>query len=246
MRCSETFQTHDSKRYNQDIFRNLSSPKFSTRRFLISWIDPRKLRNEQRNRYLKPFVALWCNQASFLDDNGCDRKSAQTRIQSNFKLHQRSWSRTLGDPSKRKLLEFWSTRVRFLIGHEAVVITLCLLGVGILLAGVFPEIPIPPGKYTNLHDLAGDLAFPSVVLSQFLFWRRLRNIRVEEHKDLRFWKGYKNYSLVSAAISLVFLFTLLGTESGSPYVGLAQRLFLAVPLLWIEAIAMGPLCVSRL
>jgi hypothetical membrane protein len=136
------------------------------------------------------------------------------------------------------------------LGHslprsKAVVITLCLFGVGIFLAGAFPETPIPPGRHTNLHDLAGDLAFPSIVFCQFFFWRRIRKIRESEEKGLFFWNHYKNYSLVSAVLSLVCLFVLLGAESGSPYVGLAQRLLLAVPLLWIEVIAITSLRTAK-
>jgi hypothetical membrane protein len=118
---------------------------------------------------------------------------------------------------------------------RGLVIALCLFAVGMFLAGVFPETSIPLGQHTNAHDLAGDLAFPSSIISQFLFWRRLGRTNEVERKMCG--RSYKHYVLASTLTSAAFLIVLFVAESGSPYAGLAQRAFLAVPLLWLEVTA---------
>jgi hypothetical membrane protein len=102
---------------------------------------------------------------------------------------------------------------------KASVVLVVIFGIGVLLAGVFPENYLSGG----LHTLASSAAFLSIIAAQLLVWQGLRR------KD-PVWGRYRTYSLISGLLSLI----LVWFSSSTDYPGAAQRIFLAVPWIWIE------------
>ncbi len=82
-----------------------------------------------------------------------------------------------------------------------------------------------------MHLATSVLAFASVYLCQFLVWRRVGGLDGEER---RVWGRYGAFSLVTGILSVV-LFLGLGAAlmSGSPYLGLVQRVAIAMPWIWL-------------
>jgi hypothetical membrane protein len=111
-----------------------------------------------------------------------------------------------------------------------------IFGVGIVLAGVslllsgaslggsltIPEIP---AYYA--HTVASFIAFFAIIAAQFLTWRAAKR------GDRALWERYEVYSLLSGLLSVILLALFVATLFG-PYQGLAERTFIAVPLIWIE------------
>lgn len=95
-----------------------------------------------------------------------------------------------------------------------------LFGIGIIFAGVFPEDYLSEGP----HTLASSVAFLSIIAAQLLVWQGLRNA------DTTTWGRYRLYSAISGVLSFVFVWF----SSSTAYPGAAQRIFIAVPWLWIE------------
>ncbi len=95
-----------------------------------------------------------------------------------------------------------------------------LFGLGIIGAGVFPEDYLSEAP----HTLASSIAFLAIIAAQLLVWLGLRS------KDTAVWGRYRMYSLASGLLS----FVLVWFSSSTAYPGAAQRIFLAVPWLWIE------------
>ena len=111
--------------------------------------------------------------------------------------------------------------------------TLIVFAVLAASAGFFPDQPNPyPGA---VHVLVSLLAFILVILSQFFLWRRLRHSKDEERAV---WGRYGTFSLVTGVLSIILLGA-FALSFGSPYDGLAERAFVAVPFLWIEVIAIA-------
>jgi hypothetical membrane protein len=102
-------------------------------------------------------------------------------------------------------------------------------GLGIMGAGIFPEdvfFGIP-------HGLVSATAFVSIIAAQLLIWRGLKDT------DPSVWANYRTYCLVSGLLSAVLVIVLnVAISDSSDYQGLAQRAFLAVPLIWVEATAL--------
>jgi len=98
-----------------------------------------------------------------------------------------------------------------------------IFGLGVLFAGVFPE------DYLSgvPHNLVSATAFLTIIAAQLLIWKGLKNA------DNYIWGKYRTYSLISGLLSIVLLLV-LRVAIGGDYQGLAQRLFLAVPWIWIE------------
>ena len=114
---------------------------------------------------------------------------------------------------------------------EATTDSLALFSVLVVVAGFFPDQPNPyPGA---VHAAVSIAAFCFVILSQFLLWRRLRGSTGGERAV---WGRCGTYSLVSGILS-VFLLIAFGSSQGSPLYGAVQRVFVAVPWLWIEVMA---------
>jgi Protein of unknown function (DUF998) len=117
-------------------------------------------------------------------------------------------------------------------GLERVVL---VFGLAIILAGVFlifvgaiPTSDAVPLYYA--HTAASFIGFLAIIVAQFLTWREL------DVSNPREWISYRRFSLLSGILSvfllLVFLFTMT-----SFYQGATEKLFVAVPLIWIEVSA---------
>ncbi len=116
---------------------------------------------------------------------------------------------------------------------EAVSSSLAIFGVLAFSAGVFPDQPYPYPGY--VHSISSIVAFMLVIASQFFLWRRLRRATGEERAV---WGRHGTYSLVSGILSFCLLLVfILGLPQSSPFYGAGQRVFVAVPWLWIGVTA---------
>ena len=77
------------------------------------------------------------------------------------------------------------------------------------------------------YTLTAFIAFFTIIAAQLLTWRSLKN------SDGKTWGRYRAYSLISGLLSLVLLFVFSSTLS-TAYHGATERVFVAVPLIWIE------------
>lgn len=101
-----------------------------------------------------------------------------------------------------------------------------VFALGVFFAGVFPE----DYQSGGLHTAVSATAFLSIIAAQILIWKGLKN----ENDGI--WGKYSKYSLISGILSIIFLVVLrISINDFSDYQGLAQRLFLAVPWIWIGA-----------
>jgi hypothetical membrane protein len=126
---------------------------------------------------------------------------------------------------------------------RAVTVALSIFAWMIFLAGLFPTAPYPyPG---NVHNAVSQIAFLSVMASEFLVWRRLRGFK--NHKERATMRPYGYYSLASGLVSIVCYFLLFIFAGGNPpiFVGLFQRLFLGVIWVWIVVLALKLLRTSQ-
>lgn len=99
-----------------------------------------------------------------------------------------------------------------------------IFGWCVLLAGVFPEDYLSQGP----HNLVSSTAFVTIIAAQLLIWHGLRNA------DDTIWGKYRTYSIISGLLSLILVILLKFTITYAPdYQGLVQRLFLAIPWIWI-------------
>lgn len=99
-----------------------------------------------------------------------------------------------------------------------------LFGLLVMLAGVFPE------DYLSQvpHNLVSAFAFLSIIAAQLLVWKGLKNA------DNSQWGRYRTYCLVSGILSIILLVVLrVAVSADSDYQGAVQRLFLALPWIWI-------------
>lgn len=99
-----------------------------------------------------------------------------------------------------------------------------LFGLLVMLAGVFPE------DYLSQlpHNLVSASAFLVIIAAQLLVGKGLKNA------DSSVWGRYRTYCLVSGLLSLVLLLVLrVAVSTDSDYQGAVQRIFLAVPWIWI-------------
>jgi len=103
---------------------------------------------------------------------------------------------------------------------KAGVLLVIIFGFGILYAGVFPETYLSGSP----HTLASSIAFLSIIAAQLLIWRGLQSA------DRAEWGRYRTYSLISGLLSLI----LVWFSSSTDFPGAAQRIFIAVPWIWIE------------
>lgn len=103
-------------------------------------------------------------------------------------------------------------------------VLLGVFGVGVILAGVFPEHPAAPDSMTNvLHDITGIIGFLAGIVAVGLVSRRLG-------ADDR-WPSYRYEAIATVGIVLVTFGVFI--SSGSAIVGLTQRLFIGVMTLWM-------------
>lgn len=116
------------------------------------------------------------------------------------------------------------------VGSKPVTITLALGGIAGVLAGVFQGDPNSPTLI--LHGIATLLVFVPLTLCQFLVFVRSRQMKPGERGS---WGLFGIYSVANGVLTL-YLFP---QPSAYPSIlGLVQRMSIAVPWLWIEALAL--------
>jgi hypothetical membrane protein len=95
-----------------------------------------------------------------------------------------------------------------------------IFGLAVMLAGIFPE------NYLSgvPRQQVSSIAFLSIIAAQLLIWQGLRR------EDAVIWGRYRVYSLTSGLLSFVLVWFSASTD----YPGAAQRIFIAVPWLWVE------------
>jgi hypothetical membrane protein len=104
-------------------------------------------------------------------------------------------------------------------------ILLGVFGVGIILAGVFPEHPTAQESMTNvLHGITGIIGFLAGIIAVGLVSRRIG-------ADDR-WPSYRYEAIATVVIVLVTFGVFISTTE-SAIVGLTQRLFIGVMTLWV-------------
>ena len=113
---------------------------------------------------------------------------------------------------------------------KSIVWLMVIFGFGVIFAGVallFPGAATTSASENYPHVLASLIAFLSIIAVQLLTWRALRA------SDGATWGRYRAYSLISGLLSLLLFLNFLLTQSAA-YVGAMQRVFMAVPWVWIE------------
>jgi len=113
-------------------------------------------------------------------------------------------------------------------------ILLLVFGAGEVAGGLFPcdsGCPTAAQSFTQLaHNIDAVIAFSAIALAPFLVSLGLNR---DDH-----WKVYRSYSLLTGLLAIGLLLIFAAAIFGYfGYVGLFQRLFLAVPFLWIEVVA---------
>lgn len=114
-------------------------------------------------------------------------------------------------------------------------ILLGLFGAGEAVGGFFPcdpGCPIAAQSPSQLaHNADAVIAFVAIALAPLLVSLGLKR----DHR----WQGYRSYSLATGIIAIVLFLVFSAASIGYlGFVGLFQRLFLAVPFLWIEVVAL--------
>ncbi len=107
---------------------------------------------------------------------------------------------------------------------------LVIFGLSIFFAGV--TLIVPFGDYNSAadntpHQLASVISFLTIIAAQIMTWQTLKG------NSQRAWQIYKHYSLISSLASLTLLFVFSALQY-SGFAGAMERLFIAVPWLWIE------------
>ncbi len=106
---------------------------------------------------------------------------------------------------------------------DAGVVLMMVFGLGVLLAGVFPEDYAGGGPHTGVSSTA---FLASILASTLVGW----GLRKADPA----WRRYATYSLVSGILAFGVLIV-FKIAVGGPYQGAAQRAFLAVPWIWVGA-----------
>jgi hypothetical membrane protein len=112
---------------------------------------------------------------------------------------------------------------------KGVVWMLTVSGLGVIFAGVtLILIGVLPDDYVfGAHTLAAFLAFLTLIASQLLTWRILKN-----DEGALWGHHYRTYSLVSGLVSLALILVFIYSLD-TAYHGATERAFIAVPLIWL-------------
>ncbi len=121
-------------------------------------------------------------------------------------------------------------------------ILLGIFGLGELVTAAFPCDPgcpllISQSLSQSIHSVIAVIAFGSIALAPLLISLGLKRDTL--------WERYQSYSRATglASVGLFLLFS-VAILSSFHYVGLLQRVFLAVPFIWIEILAIHLLNIS--
>ena len=109
-------------------------------------------------------------------------------------------------------------------------VLLCLFGLGLILAGIFPCAPGCPQDAAALHDGVSVAAFVSAIAGIALSAYRFRSVTV--------WRSLWRYSALSSAVALCLLVALAHSLDSRSLTGLWQRLLVGTLFLWC-AVAAG-------
>ena len=107
---------------------------------------------------------------------------------------------------------------------------LIIFGVGVTFAGIsliLVSVFTTDYFFYMIHLLATFVAFFTIIIAQILIWWAPRRTKTT------IWGYYPKFSLLTGLISIVMLIIFLYTITSS-YQGLTERLFVAIPLIWIE------------
>jgi len=122
-------------------------------------------------------------------------------------------------------------------------ILLGVFGIGEVVTAAFPCDPgcsllSSQSLSQSIHNVIAVIAFGSIALAPLLISLGLR-------RDAR-WERYQSYSRATglASVGLFLLFS-VAILSSFQYVGFLQRVFLAVPFLWIEILSIHLLNISN-
>ncbi len=104
---------------------------------------------------------------------------------------------------------------------------LFIASVGLVVVGIFPgdvHVPHPPATITGLiHWIAAGTSFLSITIAAFLF-----SDSFKEHKD---WQSFHRPAL-GLSIASVIATAVFGVLALTGWVGLGERIYLPVALLW--------------
>ena len=154
------------------------------------------------------------------------------------------WMQTLGFCALGLLLMVFSTGlykgIEKRCGLKAGATALFLVGAGVLLVGVFPTNPgLDPTLHGSIHHLAARLVgilFPIAIFSL-----------VFSMKSDRRWKALAVYTVVSGVFvtALIFVWICLAvTGLMNSWVGLYERVFMAIAMTWLVAISIRLIMLS--
>jgi Protein of unknown function (DUF998) len=109
---------------------------------------------------------------------------------------------------------------------------LCLAGLGMVVMGIFPgdaHALHPPATLTGvIHWAAAGISFLSIMIAAFLLSRSFRN---DEH-----WQAFER-PCFRLALAMVGALVLYGFLALVGWIGIGQRIFIAVCLLWLLVLA---------
>jgi len=109
-----------------------------------------------------------------------------------------------------------------------------IFGVGTILAGVTLIFSAPGVIYASDvigHIIVALISFLAIIVAQFLTWQALR-----ESDDI-IWKHYRIYSFISGLLTIITFLQFISPILPA-YIGLNERLFVGVFLVWIEVTAL--------
>ena len=109
---------------------------------------------------------------------------------------------------------------------KAGLILLAVFGAGVAVAGIFPaDLQFPPQTTSGtIHEIASLAAFVSLLVAQILLSRKFR-------QDDR-WRSFSRPALALALLALVAFIGVFATAE-TEFVGLSQRIYVAVFLAWL-------------
>jgi hypothetical protein len=131
-------------------------------------------------------------------------------------------------------------RLRFPTGKASTFgpLLIALFGLGLVASGIFTTDP-PQASATEgtifgaMHNLAVLVLLAAIIAACFVFARRFR-------QDSK-WRGYSLYSVITGVLVPGLLVAFIVQEPGAPYVGLFQRVLVAVFFLWVEVVTLRAL-----
>jgi hypothetical membrane protein len=103
-------------------------------------------------------------------------------------------------------------------------VLLCVFGLGLILAGIFPCAPGCPQETATLHDGLSVAAFVSAIAGIGLSAYRFRSVAV--------WRPLWCYSALSSGAALCLLVALASSLDSRSLTGLWQRLLVGTLFLW--------------